>query len=75
MSRRDKGVIISNPVVEKLRQADKKDMSAAVSYICDYWKSGSLPPADCSEGVRSLFEAWLKSDSKINRFKWKEGEQ
>ena len=73
MSRRDKGVLISNPIVEKLRLADKTDRSAAVSYICRYWKSGTLPPADCSEGARALFEAWLEADSKINRFKWKEG--
>lgn len=72
MSRRDKGVIISNSIVEKLRQADKQDRSAAVSYICRYWKSGTLPPADSSEGARSLFESWLEKDRKRNRFKWKE---
>lgn len=73
MSRRDKGVIISNPVVALLSQANKVEMTMAVAYICDYWKSGTLPPASCPEGARTLFEAWLESDAKINRFKWKEG--
>jgi hypothetical protein len=72
MSRRDKGVIISNSIVELLRKADKTAMTIAVLYICNYWESGALPPEDSCERAKTLFEAWLKSDSKINRFKWKE---
>lgn len=72
MKRRDKGVLISNPIVDLLRKADKTAMTIAVLYICNYWESGALPPSDCKEDAKSLFEAWLKADSKINRFKWKE---
>lgn len=72
MSRRDKGVIISNSIVELLRKADKVPMTIAVLYICNYWESGALPPSDCNEDAKALFEEWLKSDSKINHFKWKE---
>ena len=72
MNRRDKGVIISNSIVELLRKADKTAMTIAVLYICNYWESGSVPPQDSYESAKVLFEAWLKSDSKINRFKWKE---
>ena len=58
--------------MDLLRKADKVAMSIAVLYICNYWKSGDLPPSDCNEDAKALFEAWLKADSRINRFKWKE---
>jgi hypothetical protein len=72
MSRRDKGVLISDPIVKLLKRSSKVDRTVAVLLICNYWDSGVLPPADCLEGARSLFEAWLEIDSEINRFKWKE---
>ena len=73
MKRRDKGVLISNPIVDMLKKADKTVMTIAVLYICNYWLSGVMPPQDCPKGAKALFEAWLKTDSKMNYFKWKEG--
>lgn len=73
MSRRESGVYISNPIADLLKQADKDDRRIAVLYICNYWLSGVLPPSDGPEGAKALFEAWLKRDTKINHFKWKEG--
>lgn len=73
MSRRESGVYISNPIADLLKQADKNDRRIAVLYICNYWSSGVLPSPDCPEGAKAIFEAWLKVDSKINYFKWKEG--